>query len=166
MTETSGPPRPPTVADLRARQSDRTAETMARWEAEQIEQATAYGKRFATALHDGLRSTSEAFLDERNQTTAQIKADHDTIRQHSRLMTQAAKSSARMWWLPTLAISALLIAGSLLFAWWKTTSALQVPAATDETFTSKGQTFEVLTGPNWTTCNYDGQQRPCRPVKD
>ena len=79
MTETSGPPRPPTVADLRARQSDRTAETMARWEAEQIEQATAYGKRFATALHDGLRSTSDAFLDERNQTTAQIKTDYDTI---------------------------------------------------------------------------------------
>ena len=165
MTETSGPPRPPTVADLRARQSDRTAETMARWEAEQIEQATAYGKRFATALHDGLRSTSDAFLDERNQTTAQIKADYDTIRQHSRLMTQAAKSSARMWWLPTLAICTLLIAGSLLFAWGKVTAANQAPAQT-QTFTKNGQTWEVLTGPNWTTWPYDGQQRPCRAVKD
>lgn len=165
MTETCGPPRAGTIADLRNRQQDRTAETMARWEQEQIEEANHFGQRYAAALLDGLRSTKNVFLDERNQTARQITADAETIRQHSHLMASSAKTSARMWWLPTLAISTLLIAGSLLFAWTKVSSANQVPAPI-QTFTSKGQTWEVLTGPTWTTCQFDGKSRPCRPVKE
>jgi hypothetical protein len=166
MTETSGPPkRVGTVADLRTRQSDRAAETLARLEAEQIQQATDFGQRYGTALLDGLRSTRSAFLAERNQTAAQVRADAETIRRQSQQMAQAARGSARMWWLPTLSVCVLLIVGSLLFAWWQVTTATRTPAAA-ETATIKGQKFEVLTGPNWTTCTYDGRLRPCRPVKD
>jgi hypothetical protein len=164
MTETSGPPKTGTVADLRARQQDRISETMARWEAEQIQQATDFGQRYGTALLDGLRSTKNAFLDERNQTAHQIRRDADTIQAHSQRMTAAAKTAAKMWWLPTLAICALLIGGSLLFAWTKVSSANQAPGQT-QTFTKNGQTWEVMTGPNWTNCTYDGRTRPCRPVK-
>ncbi len=167
MTETSGPPTPVvgSVADLRARQADRTSHTMAQWEAQQLQAATDFGTRYGNALLDGLRSTTNTFLAERDQTARQIRTDADTIASHSRRMAAAAKTAARMWWLPTLAISLLLIAGSLGFAWWTTTTATQIPAAT-ETITRNGQTFEVLTGPNWTTCPYNGQQHPCRPVKD
>ena len=167
MTETSGPPRSVvgSVADLRTRQADRTSHTMAQWEAQQLKAATDFEKRYGNALLDGLRSTTNTFQAERDQTARQIHTDADTIAAHSRRMTAAAKTAARMWWLPTLAISTLLIAGSLLFAWGKVTAANQAPAQT-QTFTKNGQTWEVLTGPNWTTCPYDGQQRPCRAVKD
>ena len=167
MTETSGPPRSVvgSVADLRTRQADRTSHTMAQWEAEQIQAATDFGTRYGNALLDGLRSTTNTFQAERDHTARQIHTDAETIRLHSQQLAAAAKTAARMWWLPTLAISTLLIAGSLMFAWWKTTTATQIPAATD-TITRNGQTFEVLTGPNWTTCTHDGQQRPCRAVKD
>lgn len=168
MTETSGPPTKAgvgTVADLRARQADRTAETMARWEAEQITQATDFGKRYGNALLDGLTSTKNAFLAERDQTAAQIRHDAEAIRLHSQQLAAAARTAARMWWLPTLAISLLLIAGSLGFAWTTVTTANQTPGQT-QTITKNGQTWEVLTGPNWTTCPYNGQQRPCRPAKD
>lgn len=166
MTETSGPPRPVvgSVADLRTRQADRTSHTMAQWEAQQLQAATDFGTRYGDALLDGLRSTTNTFQAERDQTAHQIRANAHQVQAHSQQLAAAAKTAARMWWLPTLAISLLLIAGSLLFAWGKVTAANQAPAQT-QTFTRNGQTWEVLTGPNWTTCTYDGQQRPCRAVK-
>jgi hypothetical protein len=166
MTETSGPPRPVgSVADLRTRQADRTSHAMAQWEAEQLQAATDFGKRYGNALLDGLTSTKNAFLAERDQTARQIHNDAEAIRLHSQQLAAAARTAARMWWLPTLAISLLLIAGSLGFAWTTVTAANQAPGQT-QTFTKNGQTWEVLTGPNWTTCPYNGQQRPCRPAKD
>ena len=166
MTETSGPPGSVgSVADLRTRQADRTSHAMAQWEAQQLQAASDFGTRYGNALLDGLRSTTNTFQAERDQTARQIHTDADTIAAHSRRMTAAAKTAARMWWLPTLAICTLLIAGSLLFAWGKVTAANQAPAQT-QIFTKNGQTWEVLTGPNWTTCTHDGQQRPCRAVKD
>ena len=51
----------------------------------------------------------------------------------------------RTWWLPTLAISAPLIAGSLLLAGGKRPQPNQAPAQT-QTFTKNGR-LKVLTGP-------------------
>ena len=166
MTETSGPPRSVVgpVADLRTRQADRTNHTMAQWEAQQLQAASDFGKRYAAALSDALGSTSSVIQREHDHTTQQIRANAHQVQAHSQQLAAAAKTAAKMWWLPTLAISLLLIAGSLLFAWGKVTAANQAPTQT-QTFTKNGQTWEVLTGPNWTTCTYDGQQRPCRAVK-
>ncbi len=166
MTETSGPPRSVgSVADLRTRQADRTSHAMAQWEAEQLQAARDFGKRYAAALSDALGSTSSVIQREHDHTTQQIRANAHQVRSHSQQLAASAKTAAKMWWLPTLAICSLLIGGSLGFAWWTTTTATQIPAATD-TITRNGQTFEVLTGPNWTTCTYNGQQHPCRTVKD
>lgn len=168
MTANSGPPTAPaprTVADLRSKTTARTTQQMQAWEAEQIQQAHDFGQQYGNALLDGLRSTKNVFLNERNRAAQQVAADAETVRRLSRDLTTAAKASARMAWLPTAAICLLLIAGSWMFAVWKVNTATQVPAAT-ETIARNGQAFEVLTGPNWTTCPHDGRQRPCRPVKE
>jgi hypothetical protein len=172
MTETSGPPptttgarSAPTVADLRDRTQQRASAATAQLEQEQVEQMRAFGAKLMAAATDGMRSTKQGFLDERHQTLTQVHADQESIRITSKQMAAAARTSARMVWLPTLSICLLLIGGSLLFAWWKTTTASQTPT-TAQTVTIKGQTYQVLTGPNWTTCTYDGRQRPCRPTKE
>lgn len=71
----------------------------------------------------------------------------------------APNTVLKVWWLLTLTICALLIVGSQGYAWWKTTNAT-------DTITHDGQTWDIVPGPEWTTCTYNGQQRPCRPVKD
>jgi hypothetical protein len=35
-----------------------------------------------------------------------------------------------------------------------------------QTITRNGQTWQILTGPGWTNCPYDGKTRPCRPIKE
>ncbi len=165
MTEHSGPTPARTVADLRSKTTQRSSQQLQAMQDEQIQQAADFGQQYGNALLDGLRSTKNAFLLERDQTAEQVTAEAAAIRQLSHDLTTAAKTSARMAWLPTAAICLLLIAGSWMFAVWKVSTATQVPAAT-ETITRNGQTFEVLTGPNWTTCTHDGRQRPCRPVKE
>lgn len=167
MTEPSGPAttRPGTLADLRARQQHQTSEAMARWEAQQIEQATAFGQKYGHALTEGLRSTKNAFLDERNQTAQQIRQDQETIRRLSGQLTTTATHTGRLLLAASLAVSAVIIICSLLFAWGKVSSANQTPAPAT-TFTKAGTTYEVLTGPGWTTCSYDGRTRPCRAIKE
>lgn len=165
MTATSGPPQPGSLADLRARQQDQTNSTMDEWRQQQLNEATSFGREYANVLSDELRSTHDAFRTGRIEILNQWRRDQEKIQTASRQMTRSARAAARLWWLPTVAAAVLLLSGSLAFSFWTVTRASQIPTAT-QTVTKAGQSWEVLTGPNWTTCNYDGRTRPCRPVKE
>ncbi len=165
MTATSGPPQPGSLADLRARQQDRTNSTMDEWKQQQLNEATSFGREYANALSDELRSTNDAFRTGRIEILNQWQRDQESIQTASRQMTRSALAAARLWWLPTVGAVTLLLSATLAFSFWTVTRASQVPAAT-QTVTKAGQSWEVLTGPNWTNCNYDGRTRPCRQVKE
>ena len=138
---------------------------MARWEAEQLQasdrlrETVRHRAARRAAFHQRTLSTTNA-----NQTTAADQADYDTIAAAQPADDPASQEQRRMWWLPTLAISALLIAGSLLPAWKKVTAANQAPARPRHS-----PERADLGSPDRTELDhlpYDGQQRPCRAVKD
>ena len=165
MTATSGAPQPGSLADLRARQQDQTNSTMDEWRQQQLNEATSFGREYANVLSDELRSMNDAFRTGRIEIVNQWQHDQETLQTASQRMTRSALAAARLWWLPTVAAVILLLSATLAFSFWTVTRASQIPTAT-QTVTKAGQSWEVLTGPNWRTCNYDGRDRPCRRVKE
>lgn len=165
MTATSGPPQPGSLADLRARQRDQTNAALDEWKQQQLNEAMSFGREYANALSDELRSTSDAFRVGRIQILNQWERDQEQLRAASRKVTRSALAMARIAWMPTAGLVILVASAALTFSFWTVTRANQVPA-TMQTVTRGGQSWEVLTGPSWTTCHYDGKTRPCRPVKE
>ena len=84
MTATSGSPQPGSLADLRARQQDRTNLTMDEWKQQQLNEARNFGREYANALSDELRSTNDAFRTGRIEILNQWQRDKKAIQTASR----------------------------------------------------------------------------------
>lgn len=165
MTATSGPPQPGTLADLRARQQDQANSAMHEWKQQQLKEAMSFGREYASVLSDELHSTRDAFRTGRIEILNQWERDQEQLRAASRKVTRSALAITRVAWLSTVGLVILVVSAALTFSFWTVTRANQMPAAM-QTVTRGGQPWEVLTGPSWTTCHYDGKTRPCRPVKE
>lgn len=165
MTSTSPWPPNPTpqqgagsISQLRARvaaqnEADQQALTQAA-----LDQMTQMSSRMQAGLDEHVsdwnRHVSVAF----DTTQRAIALDLSAIR------SSVSRASAARWrwmiWLPvaSLAISALFV----VLTMWLTHSWFQgIPAAQID---QKGQTMQVLTGSDWTTCRWQGEKHPCRPV--
>lgn len=165
MTVTSGSPQPGSLADLRARQQEQTNQALAEWKKQQLSEARSFGREYASVLSDELHSTRDAFRTGRIELLIQWQRDREQLQTASRQMTRSALALARLVWLPTAGLVIMVVSAALTYSFWTVTRANQVPTAM-QTVTRGGQAWEVLTGPNWTTCHYDGRSRPCRPVKE
>lgn len=158
MSDSSGPAaagtKPGSRAALLARMQERTDQTTAQLEQEQIEAMQRFGSKLMNAAADGMRTTKSAFLDETQQLQREIRSTRTLFR--------------GLLWTPVIVAAVavvLLISATLMWSWLTISQANQAPGPT-QTFTQNGQTWEVLTGPGWTRCPYDGKTRPCRPIKE
>ena len=122
------------------------------------DQMAEMSRQLQATLDEHVSAWSRHVRDELNTTHRAIALDLNEIRSSVR-----RASTARWRWLvwppiASLAISALVL---VLTLWVTHGWAQGIPSTQID---QKGQTMKVLTDSNWTTCRWQGEKHPCRPV--
>ena len=159
---TSGRTTPPagagSISQLRAKVAAQTEADQQALTQAALDQLTAMSSRMQATLDEHVNAWNRQVRDELNTTHRDIALDLTAIRSSVR-----RASSARWRWLiwppiASLAISALVL---VLTLWWTHPWLKGIPATQID---QKGQTMHVLTDSDWTTCRWQGEKHPCRPV--
>lgn len=159
---TSGRTTPPagegSISQLRAKVAAQTEADQQALTQAALDQLTAMSSRMQATLDEHVNAWNRHVRDELDTTQRAIDLDLNEIRSSVR-----RASTARWRWLvwppiASLAISALVLVLSL----WRTQGWAQGIPSTQ--IDQKGQTMQVLTDSNWTTCRWQGEKHPCRPV--
>ena len=165
MTSTSPPtpgatarPGAGSIGQLRAKveaqaQADQQALTQTA-----ADQMAEMSRQLQATLDEHVSAWSRHVRVELNTTHRDIALELASIRR-----SVGRASSARWRWLiwppiASLAISALVL---VLTLWWTHPWLKGIPATQID---QKGQTMQVLTDSDWTTCRWQGEKHPCRPV--
>ncbi len=146
------------ISQLRAKVAAQTeADQQALTQAAQ-DQMAAMSSRMQATLDEHVNAWNRHVSVALNTTQRAIDLDLSEIRS-----SVWRASTARWRWLvwppiASLAISALVL---VLTLWWTHGWVQGIPSTQID---QKGQTMQVLTDSNWTTCRWQGEKHPCRPV--
>lgn len=166
MTSTS-PPTPAatpragagSIGQLRARvqaqaEADQEALTQAA-----VSQLASMSQKMQVALDEHVSAWTRRVSDELNTTQLAIASDLTRIHRSVRSV-----SNARWRWTVWPPIASILFSVlTLLVAGLISGSRLQ--GITVIEIDQRGQPMQVLTGNDWTTCRWQGEKHPCRPVQ-